>query len=56
MFVHTVMQTTVLAKGGHTIAIQYAGAKSVAFTLKGWSLAVQSYPQRPEAAPTEAGK
>ena len=26
--VHTVMQTTVLGKGGHTIAIQYAGAAS----------------------------
>jgi hypothetical protein len=54
--VHTVMQTTVLAKGGHTIAIQYAGAKSVAFTLKGWNLAVQTYPQRPEPLPTEASK
>jgi hypothetical protein len=54
--VHTVMQTTVLAKGGHTIAIQYAGAKSVAFTLKGWNLAVQAYPQRPEPLPTEASK
>jgi hypothetical protein len=53
--VHTVMQTTVLQKGGHTVAIQYAGAKNVAFTLKGWSLAVQAYPERPEvpAAATE---
>jgi hypothetical protein len=47
--VNTVMQTTVLGKGGHTIAIQYAGAKNVTFTLKGWSLAVQPYPERPEA-------
>lgn len=47
--VHTVMQTTVLQKGGHTVAVQYAGAKNVVFTLKGWSLAVQGYPQRPEA-------
>jgi hypothetical protein len=47
--VHTVMQTTVLQKGGHTVAVQYAGAKNVTFTLKGWNLAVQGYPQRPEA-------
>jgi hypothetical protein len=43
--VHTVMQTTVLQKGGHTVAIQYAGAKSVTFTLKSWNLAVQAYPE-----------
>jgi hypothetical protein len=54
--VNTVMQTTVLAKGGHTVAIQYAGAKSVNFTLKAWSLAVQAYPERPEEVPTEATK
>ena len=42
------MQTTVLQKGGHTVAIQYAGAKNVVFTLKNWSLAVQAYPQRPK--------
>ncbi len=47
--VHTVMQTTVLNKGGHTVAIQYAGAKNVAFTLKGWYLAVQAYPEALEA-------
>jgi hypothetical protein len=46
--VHTVMQTTVLQKGGHTVAVQYAGAKNVLFTLKGWSLAVQAYPEAPE--------
>ncbi len=43
------MQTTVLTKGGHTVAIQYAGAKNVTFTLKAWNLAVQAYPQAPEA-------
>jgi hypothetical protein len=42
--------TTVLGKGGHTVAVQYAGASKVQFTLKGWSLAVQAYPQ-PEEAP-----
>jgi hypothetical protein len=46
--VNTVMQTTVLGKGGHTVAIQYAGAKNVTFTLKNWNLAVQAYPERPE--------
>jgi hypothetical protein len=51
--VYTVMQTTVLQKGGHTVAIQYAGAKNVAFTLKSWNLAVQAYPVRPEEIPTE---
>ncbi len=51
--VYTVMQTTVLQKGGHTVAIQYAGAKNVTFTLKNWNLAVQAYPQRPEEVPTE---
>lgn len=51
--VYTVMQTTVLQKGGHTVAIQYAGAKNVAFTLKNWNLAVQAYPERPEELPTE---
>jgi hypothetical protein len=53
--VHTVTQTTVLGKGGHTVAIQYVGAKSVTFTLKTWNLAVQAYPQRPEP-PAETAK
>jgi hypothetical protein len=53
LLVHTVMQTTVLQKGGHTVAVQYAGAKNVVFTLKGWSLAVQAYPERPEEVPTQ---
>jgi hypothetical protein len=46
--VHSVTQTTVLQKGGHTVAIQYAGASKVTFALKGWNLAVQAYPQAPE--------
>jgi hypothetical protein len=54
--IETVMQTTVLAKGGHTVAIQYVGAKNVVFTLKSWSLAVQAYPERPELPPTETTK
>jgi hypothetical protein len=52
--VYTVMQTTVLQKGGHTVAIQYAGAKSVTFTLKSWNLSVQAYPETPEPAETPA--
>lgn len=43
--VHTIMQTTVLGKGGHTIAIQYVGAKNVTFTLKSWNLSAQAYPE-----------
>lgn len=48
--VHTIMQTTVLGKGGHTVAIQYAGASKVTFTLKSWNLSVQAYPQPEEPA------
>jgi hypothetical protein len=48
--------TTVLAKGGHTVAVQYAGNKEVTFTLKGWNLAVQAFPQPEEALPTETTK
>jgi hypothetical protein len=51
--VHTVAQTTVLQKGGHTIAVQYAGSSKATFTLKGWNLAVQAYPEAPEAAPAK---
>ena len=48
------MQTTVLQKGGHTVAVQYARvAESRDFTLKGWNLAVQAYP---EAAGTDADR
>lgn len=50
--VHTIVQTTVLGKGGHTVAVQYAGASNVTFTLKSWNLAVQAYPQPEEAPPT----
>jgi hypothetical protein len=51
--VHTITQTTVLQKGGHTIAVQYAGSSKATFTLKGWNLAVQAYPEAPEAAPAK---
>ncbi|MGV1048058.1 MAG: hypothetical protein ACOYD4_05980 [Solirubrobacterales bacterium] len=50
--VHTIVQTTVLAKGGHTIAVQYAGAAGVAFTLKSWNLAAEAYPQPEEPLET----
>lgn len=53
---YTVAQTTVLQKGGHVIAVQYAGAKNVIFTLKSWNLAVQAYPELPEAAAPESAK
>lgn len=52
----TVTQSTVLAKGGHTVAIQYAGAKGVVFSLGTWNLSVQGYPAKPEAPPTETTK
>lgn len=52
--VSTILKTTVLTKGGHTIAIQYAGAKDVTVTLKSWDLAVESYPQ-PEEPLEEPG-
>ncbi|HVV90171.1 MAG TPA: hypothetical protein VHB53_06720 [Solirubrobacterales bacterium] len=49
---HTVVETTVLGKGGHTIAIQYAGAAFLSFQLKSWNLAVQTYPQPEETEET----
>jgi hypothetical protein len=51
---HSIVQTTVLGKGGHTVAIQYAGASGLNFQLKSWNLAVQAYPQaeEPEEATT----
>jgi hypothetical protein len=56
--VHTISQTTVLGKGGHTIAIQYAGANALNFQLKSWNLSVQAYPQPEEVeeatAPTKS--
>lgn len=51
----TVTSTTVIGKGGHTVSIQYAGAKDVAFSLKGWNLAVQAYPQAEEEPATPTG-
>jgi hypothetical protein len=45
------VQTSVLAKGGHTVSVQYAGASKVTFTLKSWNLAVQAYPQPAEGPP-----
>jgi hypothetical protein len=51
--VQTVTLTSVLTKGGHTVAVQYAGAKNVTFTLKGWNLAVEAYPQPEEPAPAK---
>jgi hypothetical protein len=53
--VHTVTQTTVLTKGGHTVAVQYAGAGKVTFQLKSWNLAVQAYPEAPEAPTGPSG-
>jgi hypothetical protein len=52
--VNTVVQTGVLLKGGHTVSIQYAGAKNVTFTLKSWNLAVEAYPQ-PDEPPETSG-
>lgn len=53
--VHTVMQTAVLLKGGHTVAVQYAGADKVSFKLLSWNLAVEAYPEPPED-PEEAAQ
>jgi hypothetical protein len=51
--IHTIVQTTVLGKGGHTVQIEYAGASGLNFQLRSWNLAVQAYPQ-PEEAEEEA--
>jgi hypothetical protein len=53
--VSTILKTSVLTKGGHTVAIQYAGAKDVTFTLKSWDLAVEAYPQPEEPLETDTG-
>ncbi|HEY6730329.1 MAG TPA: hypothetical protein VI039_04805 [Solirubrobacterales bacterium] len=50
---NTIVQSAVLTKGGHTVAVQYAGAKDVTFTLKGWNLAIQAFPQPDEPLETE---
>ena len=54
--VHTISQTTVLGKGGHTISIQYAGASGLNFQLKSWNLSVQAYPQAEEVEETTPTK
>ena len=53
---NTIVQTGVLTKGGHTISVQYAGAKNVTFTLKSWNLAVQAFPQPVKPLETEDTK
>lgn len=50
--VSTILKTSVLTKGGHTISVQYAGQKEVTFTLKSWDLAVEAFPQPEEPANT----
>jgi hypothetical protein len=50
--IHTIVQTSVLGKGGHTVQIEYAGASGLNFQLKSWNLAVQTYPQPEEAEET----
>jgi hypothetical protein len=50
--IHTIVQTAVLTKGGHTVAIQYAGAKNVNFALKSWNLAVEAVAQPDEPLQT----
>jgi hypothetical protein len=51
--IHTIVQTTVLGKGGHVIQIEYAGATGLNFQLKSWNLAVQAYPQAEEVEEEE---
>jgi hypothetical protein len=53
--VNTIVQTSVLTKGGHTVAVQYAGAKDVTFTLKNWNLAVEAIPQPDEPLEIDTG-
>ena len=53
---NTIVQTGVVTKGGHTIAVQYAGAKDVTFALKGWNLSAQAIPQPDEPLETEDAK
>jgi hypothetical protein len=58
--IHTIVQTSVIGKGGHTIQIEYAGATGLNFQLKSWNLAVQAYPQaeevEEETTPTKSSK
>ena len=51
--VHTIMQTSVLTKGGHTVSVQYAGAANLTFTLKSWNLSAEAYPEPEEPLVTE---
>jgi hypothetical protein len=51
--IHTIVQTSVLTKGGHTVSVQYAGAANVTFTLKSWNLAVEAYPEAEEPVTTD---
>jgi hypothetical protein len=51
--VHSIVQTTVLGKGGHTVAIEYAGASGLNFQLKSWNLAVEAYPEAEEPVEEE---
>jgi hypothetical protein len=53
LLVHTIVQTSVLAKGGHTVSVQYAGAANLTFTLKSWNLSAEAYPQPEEPLTTE---
>ncbi len=53
--VATILKTTVLTKGGHTIALQYAGQKDVTFTLKSWDLSVEAFPLPEEPTEESAG-
>lgn len=53
--IQTIVQTTVLTKGGHTVSVQYAGAANVTFTLKSWNLAVEAYPEPEEPVTTTTG-
>ena len=54
--VQSVTLTTVLQKGGHTVAVQYLGSSKAVFTLKGWNLAVQAYPQLPKSTADRTGE
>jgi hypothetical protein len=51
--VRTIMQTSVLTKGGHTVSVQYAGAANLTFTLKSWNLSAEAYPEPEEPLTTE---
>jgi hypothetical protein len=53
--VNSLMLTTVLTKGGHTVSVQYAGAEKVSFKLSNWNLSVQAYPQPEEPLEESAG-